>query len=79
MDRKMFQSFISSSALYTDPSALKGTARLVDLFGNFDNYNYKNTETEADAESLKRDWTIVGLDIANAIGLYEQENSANPA
>lgn len=67
--------FISSSALFTTPSFLKGTSRVVDMFGTLNNYNYKETGAEADLESLKRDWGIVGLDIANAIGIYEKEET----
>jgi len=69
--------FLNSSALFTNPSFWKGTARVVDLFGGLDNYNYKNTEAEADLESLKRDWNVVGLDMAEAIGIYEKEESAD--
>lgn len=75
----MSKTFINSSALFTSPSILKGTARVVDLFGYLDDYNYKKTEAEADAEALKRDWTIVGLDIKTAIGLYEEGEQISPA
>ena len=67
--------FISSSALFTAPSFLKGTARVVDMFGTINDYNYKETEAEADLESLKRDWSIIGIDIANEIGIYEKEDT----
>lgn len=68
----MSKTFINSSALFSSPSISKGTARVVDLFGYLDEYNYKRTEAEADTEALKRDWNIVGLDIKSAIGLYEE-------
>lgn len=74
----MSKTFINSSALFTIPSILKGTARVVDLFGYLDNYNYKKTEAEADAEALRRDWTIVGLDIKDAIGVYEEGEQTSP-
>jgi hypothetical protein len=45
-------------------------ARIGDLFGSLDEYNYKKTEAEADSEALRRDWLIVGRDIANAIKSY---------
>lgn len=75
MNESMSKKFISSSALFTSPSFWKGTARIADLFGGLDNYNYKETEAKADLESLKRDWNIIGLDIADAMGIYEQENA----
>lgn len=62
--------FINSSSLYTDPSFFKGMARVVDLFGSLDEYNYKTTEAEADNEALKRDWFIIGKDLFNAIKTY---------
>lgn len=74
----MSKTFIDSSALFSNPSILKGVTRVVDLFGYLDEYNYKNTEAEADAEALKRDWTIVGLDIKSAIGLYEEGEQTSP-
>lgn len=75
MSKKIFRSFINSSDLFTTPSFLKGTARIIDLFGNLDDYNYKPTDKKVDTEALKRDWDIVGLDILDAIELYEQSNT----
>ncbi|HLD26368.1 MAG TPA: hypothetical protein VJB63_00200 [Patescibacteria group bacterium] len=53
------------------PSFWKGTARVLDLFGNLDVYNYSNNEEEADFNALKRDWEIVGQDLFSAIKQYE--------
>lgn len=71
----MGKTFLNSSALSTNPSFLKGTCRVVDLFGYLDEYNYKDSEAEADIEALKRDWDIVGIDLVKAIELYEQNNT----
>lgn len=80
MNRNMSKTFINSSALFTNPSVLKGTARVADLFGYLDNYNYKETEAEADIKALKRDWTIVGFDIKRAIEFYEEgEQTSTPS
>ena len=76
MNKKMSKIFLNSSALFTSPSFLKGAARVSDLFGYLDDYNYKPTGNEADFEALKRDWEIVGLDIQNAIEIYEQSVTA---
>lgn len=73
----MSKTFVNSSALFTSPSFLKGTARVVDLFGYLDEYNYKKTEAEADFEALKRDWNMIGLDINRAIELYEEGEQAD--
>lgn len=73
MNRNMSNKpYVNSSALFSEPSLLKGAARTIDMFGTLDEYNYKNTEAEADYEALKRDWSIVGIDIANAMEDYDQ-------
>ena len=75
MKKIMSKTFLDSSALFTSPSFGKGSARIVDLFGDLDGYNYKETEADADAEALRRDWNMVGLDIAQAIDAYDQSDS----
>ncbi|MBI4097688.1 MAG: hypothetical protein HY426_01490 [Candidatus Levybacteria bacterium] len=65
--------FLNSSALFSSPSFLKGVSRVVDLFGYLDNYNYKKGEKEADLEALKRDWSIIGIDIDDSIKKYAEE------
>ena len=75
MNKKIYRSFINSSDLFTSPSFLKGSSRIVDLFGYLDDYNYKSTDNQVDSEALKRDWEIVGLDILDAIKLYEQSHA----
>lgn len=75
MNKNMFTSFINSSDLFASPSFMKGAARIADLFGYLDDYNYKPTGKKVDTEALKRDWNIVGLDIFEAIELYEKSSS----
>ena len=71
--------YISSSSLYTYPSFAKGIARIGDLFGTLDGYNYKETEADADVEALTRNWRIVGRDIANAIRSYARTTCTEKA
>lgn len=61
---------VRSSILFINPSFGRGIARIVDLFGNLDDYNYDKTEKEADSKALRRDWTIVGRDISHALEEY---------
>ncbi|PIU68382.1 hypothetical protein COS81_04160 [candidate division WWE3 bacterium CG06_land_8_20_14_3_00_42_16] len=68
----MSNEFLNSSTLYNTPSFLKGVARVIDLFGQLDEYDYKKTEKEADAEALRRDWYIVGQDIFDGVEKYER-------
>lgn len=52
------------------PSFLKGVSRLCDSYGNLDQYKVYKNEDESDREAIKRDWIMVGRDIANAIKKY---------
>lgn len=61
-----------SSDLYTDPSFTKGVARVFDVFGWLDEYNYRPTGKEADEAALKRDWRILGMDILHAMQFYDR-------
>ncbi len=56
----MSEIIISSTDLLSNPSRLKGAARIFDITGKLDFYDYKEN---ADEESIARDWKIVGLEI----------------
>lgn len=58
---------IESSILYSSPSFFKGIARSGDLFGQLDEYNYSDTEAEADNKALAWDWYVVGSDISQSM------------
>jgi hypothetical protein len=53
--------------LMADSSMLFGAARVIDLFGQFDQYNLSRTGEEADARALMADWTVVGDDFLESI------------
>jgi len=55
------------------PSFLSGVARLVDLGGVYDSYNESRTSKEADAVATYSDWAVVGQDIQNAVGQFDEE------
>jgi hypothetical protein len=46
--------------LFADPSFMTGMARVYDLGGLFDDYNYSTTPEEADARAIWSDWVAVG-------------------
>ena len=60
-----------SSCLYCNPSALKGAARIASIFGGVDEYRTSSTEEEADINAIRKDWEMVGEDIANATQQYD--------
>jgi len=57
--------------LYAEPSIWEGFARLLDIDGNFDDFNYSDSESEADLIALGSDWYAVGADLLRAIDQYK--------
>jgi hypothetical protein len=60
--------------LFAQPSFASGAARLLDLWGCFDEYSRSESATEADARAIASDWAVVGQDIYYAIEQYEFEH-----
>ncbi len=58
---------IKSSDLFSKPSFSKGVSRILDLFGNLDQYDYRD---DADAHAIKKDWENVGSDLKSSIEKY---------
>jgi hypothetical protein len=58
---------VSSDFLFVRPSFLRGFARALDLTGSLDAYNWSESSTEADAMATYVDWSLVGVDLANAM------------
>lgn len=61
--------------LYARPSFLEGIARLFDIRGSLNKYNYSRSTKEADYRSLESDWEFVGLDLSKAIEKFAYENN----
>lgn len=53
--------------LFADPSFLIGMARVLDIGGVFDDYNYSDTPEEADARAMRNDWISVGEFLSDAL------------
>lgn len=51
-----------------------GIGSVLNLAGNYFEYNYSSPENEADRKSLKSDWDNVGEDIKHAGILFTKEN-----
>lgn len=64
---------MGSDFLVTTPSFWAGVARLVDLFGELDDYNYAPNTEMADAIAVRVDWQAVGCDLQTAIHQYRSE------
>ena len=70
---------------YDKPSFLLGLARILDLGNTLRGPDfvdeYANNGAEADAAAIRRDWEMVGQDIAGAMWQFETEhtNEINPS
>jgi hypothetical protein len=67
---------VKSDFLFAQPSFASGAARVLDLWGRFDEYNISATPEEADAAAIASDWIIVGQDIGDAVKQNESEQDA---
>ncbi|MCL2659596.1 MAG: hypothetical protein FWD64_03640 [Acidobacteriaceae bacterium] len=59
---------VKTDFLFAQPSFASGAARVLDLWGAFDEYNQSKTSREADTKAIASDWIVVGQDIRDAIG-----------
>jgi len=59
--------------LYALPSFWEGVARIVDLGGTLNEYNYSDHPHQANFRAIQSDWEEVGADIIIAIGEFEEE------
>ena len=67
---------VKTGFLYSDPSFLSGACRTLDLFGQYDHYNFSTTPSEADHRAIATDWIVTGQDIRDAMDCFEQEDAA---
>lgn len=64
---------VKSDFLFAQPSFASGVARVLDLWGQFDDYNRSDTSVDADAKAIAADWLLVGQDILDSIEYHESE------
>lgn len=69
--------FMGTDFLFSNPSALAGTARTLDLFGAFDSYNESRTPQEADARAILSDVRTTVEDLKGATS-EETTGGASP-
>ena len=60
------------------PSWLSGAARVIDIGGQFDEYNESASPAEADHKALFADWRIVGESLTNAMKVFRLEQTQEP-
>ena len=59
--------------LYARPSFWEGVARLVDITGSLNQYNYSASDEEADCRAIESDWEAVGADILSAAKAFQEQ------
>lgn len=67
---------VKTDFLFAQPSFASGAARVLDLWGVFDDYNRSETPADADARALASDWLVAGQDLMDAMAEYESEQTA---
>ncbi|MEQ1910045.1 MAG: hypothetical protein ABMA15_14555 [Vicinamibacterales bacterium] len=65
--------------LVATPSWLSGAARVLDLGGQFDQYNDSHSIEAADAKALFCDWRMVGETFRDAINVFRRESETPKA
>ncbi|MCX6233912.1 MAG: hypothetical protein NT175_04195 [Bacteroidetes bacterium] len=61
--------------LFPAPSFFKGLASIFNVPGNYYDFNYSQSNEEADYKALKTDWSIIGQDIRNAVDNMGQQTT----
>ena len=67
---------VKSDFLFAQPSFGSGVARVLDLWGRFDEYNTSPNGEEADSAALAADWIIVGQDLCDAMKRNDSDQDA---
>jgi hypothetical protein len=64
---------VKTDFLFAQPSFASGAARVLDLWGVFDEYNRSDDGQEADGKAIASDWLVVGQELCDAIERQEDE------
>jgi hypothetical protein len=64
---------VKTDFLFAQPSFASGAARVLDLWGAFDDYNRSESAQEADGKAIAADWLVIGQDLYDAIERQEDE------
>jgi hypothetical protein len=55
------------------PSFLEGIGRIGDFSGVLNQFNYSNSNEEADGKAIMSDWIMVGKDLKAAMNTFSKE------
>jgi len=68
---------MSKYFLFANPSFVTGFARVLDLGGTLNEYNYSLRPASSDFYAIHSDWRVVGSDLLTAMVEYEDELAAH--
>jgi len=62
---------LQTGFLFAQPSFASGMARILDLWGQFDEYNESVSVAEADTKAIAADWLMVGQDMYSSMAEFD--------
>jgi hypothetical protein len=71
--RSFMEKKVQTDFLFAQPSIVSGAARILDLYGLFDDYNRSESALDADQKAIASDWFVVGQDLCDAIESQDEE------
>lgn len=66
-----------SNLIFPRTSMLIGLGSILNISGNYFEFNYSNSEKEADMKAIENDWGVIGNDILEAINTSQKNLSEN--
>jgi len=69
----MYRKKAVTNLLCPKPSFILGLATVLNIKGSFFDFNYSDSEEEADFNALKSDWAMVGQDLFNSMESVKKE------
>lgn len=64
-----------SDFLFSTPNFLIGAGSVINIAGNYYNFNESDSESEADAKAIENDFKMVGQDIYNVLNDSKLKNN----
>lgn len=63
---------IQSSRLCSNSNFIIGMGSIFNIAGKYFDFNYSESDIEADNLAIKRDWEVIGEELSNSIAMLEK-------
>lgn len=63
----MKESRFNTGFLFSTPDFLSGAGTVINLAGNYYEYNISNSDSEADYNAIKNDFDMIGQDMSDTV------------